>query len=127
MKSMNRTALLSIIGLLLLFVPAFAASKNQNQTTFTLEAAAKLAGIQLAGGEYALRWEGQGDNAKITVLRNDKVIGTGMGSVVDAANPVSSATLYVRPGADGSPTVVRIELPKKTLDFQATAAAAAKK
>jgi hypothetical protein len=115
MKSINQKALLLATLIVLSFVSAFAGTRNQ--ATFTLSQPAKLAGVQLAQGEYMLKWEGEGQSAKFTILQDKKVLGTGTGELQNKSDS-DGVTVYLNSAADGSKLVTRIDLPKKSLVLQ---------
>jgi hypothetical protein len=118
----NRTAFLLTSLLLLLLVPAFA--RTHNQTAFTLSRPAKLAGVQLAQGDYLLKWEGEGEGAHFTILQKDRVIGTVVGTVRNTSNPVAGTAVQIHIAPDGSRSVVGIELPNQSLLFESNTGSA---
>jgi hypothetical protein len=114
-KSISQKTLLLVILIQLLFVPAFAGTHNQ--ATFTITASAKLAGVQLAPGDYLLKWQGEGEGAQVTILKNARVVATVTGTVKDGSSP-NGTTVYADPSPDGSRVITRIDTSKKTLVFQ---------
>jgi len=122
MKPMKQATFL-LVSLVLLFVPAFAKphsifAKNHNQTEFSISEAATLAGVRLSPGDYRLKWEGEGEGAQITILKEDKVVATVVGSVLTQSNHVEGVSTYVNSAPDGSRLITRIELATKSLVFQ---------
>jgi hypothetical protein len=123
MKSTKQTAFLLAPLLLLLFVPAFAKPhsifvKNHNQTEFSISQPATLAGVRLSPGDYQLKWEGEGEGAQFTILKQDKPVGIAVGSVLNQPKSAGAVSAYLHSAPDGSMSVIRIETPTKLLVFQ---------
>jgi hypothetical protein len=58
-------------------------------------------GTQLAPGDYALQWEGTGDNVQLTILRGKKVVATTPASVVQLKTPTPENMTSVRKSENG--------------------------
>lgn len=114
--------ILIITLVLLLFVPAFAGTRNK--ASFTLSSPAKVAGVQLAPGEYMVQWEGDGANVQVSILNDGRVIATTSATVLDVSNPYPGTATHLAAGEDGTKLLTRIDLAKKSLVFQPTAEAA---
>jgi hypothetical protein len=120
MKLQKTTLIITLI--LLLFVPAFAGTRNK--ATFTLSDPTKVAGVQLAPGEYVVQWEGDGQNVQVSILKDGRVMATPNATVLDASNPYRGTATYLATAEDGTKLLTRIDLAKKTIMFQANAEAA---
>jgi len=71
---MKFRSLLFFIGMSVLPVFAFAAPKNSSNVD--LDQAVKVAGTQLAAGQYKVRWEGSGPDVQVSFLKGKKVVAT---------------------------------------------------
>ncbi|MFB3815924.1 MAG: hypothetical protein ACE14L_17610 [Terriglobales bacterium] len=112
-----------IITLILpLFVPAFAGTRNKG--SFTLSEPAKVAGVQLAPGQYVVKWEGDGQNVQVSILKDGQVVATPSTTVLDVSNPHRGTATYLATEEDGTKLLTRIDLAKKALVFRPNAEAA---
>ena len=82
-----------LLGLaLLLAATAFAANKG----TLQLSDPVTVSGKQIAPGEYTLRWEGNGPNVELNILRGKNVVATVPAHLVDLdRTPDRDATVTV--------------------------------
>jgi hypothetical protein len=82
-----------LLGLaLLLAATAFAANKGTLQVSDPLT----VGGKQIAPGEYTLKWEGNGPNVELNILRGKNVVATVPAHLVDLARtPDRDATVTV--------------------------------
>jgi hypothetical protein len=120
MKLQKTILILTLV--LLLFVPAFAGTRNK--ASFTLSEPAKVAGVQLAPGEYMLKWEGDGENVQVSIVNDGRVIATTSATILTASNPHPGTATHLTAAEDGTKLLTRIDLPKKSLVFQPNAEAA---
>jgi hypothetical protein len=114
--------ILIITLVLLLLIPAFAGTRNK--ASFTLSEPAKVAGVQLTPGEYVVKWEGNGENAPVSILKDGRVIASTSASVLDVSNPYRGTAAHLAAEEDGTKRLTRIDLEKKSLVFQPNAEAA---
>jgi hypothetical protein len=82
-----------LLGLaLLLAATAFAANKGTLQVSDPVT----VSGKQIAPGEYTLRWEGNGPNVELNILRGKNVVATVPAHLVDLdRTPDRDATVTV--------------------------------
>jgi hypothetical protein len=82
-----------LLGLaLLLAATAFAANKGTLQVSDPLT----VGGKQIGPGEYTLKWEGNGPNVELNILRGKNVVATVPAHLVDLARtPDRDATVTV--------------------------------
>jgi len=82
-----------LLGLaLLLAATAFAANKGTMQVSDPVT----VSGKQIAPGEYTLRWEGNGPNVELNILRGKNVVATVPAHLVDLdRTPDRDATVTV--------------------------------
>jgi len=99
-----------LLGLaLLLATGAFASSKGSIQ----LLSPVTVGGQQLKPGEYSLKWEGNGPNVELSILKGSKVVVTTPARVVDLNQAASRDTTLTKTNADGSKTLSQIQLAGK--------------
>ncbi len=96
-----------LLGLLLLLASSvFAADK----VSLSTPDAVTVGGKQLKAGDYTLRWEGNGPNVQLNVLRGKKVLATVPAHIVDSTDTVDTNTFSYTNNSDGSKTLSRIQV-----------------
>jgi len=93
-----------LAGVLLLAGSALAASKG----TLELQEPATLAGTQLKGGTYTVRWEGTGDQVQLKIYQGKKEVASTSAKMVMLDKPVDRDALLIRRNDDGTLAVTRI-------------------
>jgi hypothetical protein len=59
-------------------------------------------GTQLSPGDYALQWEGTGNNVQLSILRGKKVLATTTASLVQLKAPASQNMTSTRDGGNNA-------------------------
>jgi hypothetical protein len=80
---------------------AFGANNTQ-KGNFEISAPVQVSGTQLPAGGYVARWQGSGDNVKVEISRNGKVLATVPARVVELGEKAANDAAIVANGADGS-------------------------
>ena len=90
---------------LLLAASAFAA----NQGALELKENASLAGKQLASGNYQLKWEGNGPNVEVSIIKNKSVVATVPARLQEVARAAGKDATVMHINDDGSKSVSEIQ------------------
>jgi hypothetical protein len=99
-----------LLGLaLLLATSAFAANKGSLQVSDTVT----VSGKQLARGEYTVKWEGNGPNVELNILRGKEVVATTPARLIDLNRTADGDSAVVRKNDDGSRTLAEIRFAGK--------------
>lgn len=70
---------------ILLSVSAIAYAAPKNSANFDLEESVRVAGVNLAPGQYKLVWEGTGANVTVNFMQGKKVVATAPATLAGAA------------------------------------------
>src|SRR5450755_1381627 len=106
----SRTLKGLLLGLsLLLAASAFAANKGPLQ----LINPASLGGKQLAAGSYTVKWDGNGPEVQLSVLKGNKVVATAPARLSNLDRSSEGNEAVVNVNADGSRTLTEIRLAGK--------------
>jgi hypothetical protein len=97
----------TMLAALLLAASAFAASDTHKGTLQVFDAV-QVNGQQLPPGEYDVKWEGNGPNVQVNIVRGKKVLATAPAHVVDLPDKAASDTSVVNKNDDGSRTLTQI-------------------
>jgi hypothetical protein len=99
-----------MLGLtLLLAASAFASSKGSLQ----LSEPVNVAGKQLPAGDYSLRWEGNGPNVELSILKGKAVVTKAPARLVDLSRSASSDAAVTKINSDGSRSLSEIRFSGK--------------
>lgn len=79
---------------------AFAANGAQ-KGNFQISDPVQVSGTQLPAGDYVAKWEGTGDNVKVDITRNGKVLATVPAKVVELGQKASEDAAEIATGASG--------------------------
>lgn len=98
MKFNSKSMILALA--LLLATSAFAGDSHKAalQTFDTVQ----VSGKQLPAGEYQLKWEGNGPDVQLNILKNNKVVATTAAKVVELDQKNDGDAALVNKAADGS-------------------------
>ncbi len=88
MKSTQFFKLLLVCFAVALATSAFAAS-NVQKGNFQISGPVQVNGTELPAGEYVAKWEGTGENVKVDISRNGKVLATVPAKVVELGQKAS--------------------------------------
>jgi hypothetical protein len=89
---------------LLLAASAFAANRGSLQ----LMDPVTVAGTQLKPGDYSLKWEGNGPNVELSILKGSKVVATTPARLIDLNQSSYSDAAVVNTNSDGSRSLTEI-------------------
>ena len=99
-----------LLGLaLLLATSAFAANKGSLQVSDPVT----VSGKSLAAGEYTVKWEGNGPNVELNILRGKNVVATIPARLIDLDRSASGNTSVVKRNDDGSRSLSEIRFAGK--------------
>jgi len=95
-----------LVGLaLLLATSAFAAS---NKGSMQLLDPVTVSGKQLPAGEYSVKWDGNGPNVELSILRGNKVVATTPARLIDLSQKSNGDSAIVQQNGDGSRSLTQI-------------------
>jgi hypothetical protein len=69
-----------------------------------------VGGTQVTPGEYTLRWEGNGPNVELNILKGGSVVAKVPARLVDASRAADSNTTVTTANSDGSRSLSEIKL-----------------
>lgn len=100
---------------LLMGLSAFASNRGSLQ----LSANVTINGTQLSAGEYAVKWEGNGPDVQVSIMKGKEVVATAPAHVVDLTKPsvANTATLSKNPDGSNSLSEIRFGGKKFALAF----------
>ncbi len=99
-----------LLGLaVLLATSAFASNKGSIQLLDNTN----IAGTQLKAGDYSLKWEGNGPNVELSILKGSKVVATTPARLVDLNQSPNRDTAVLKTNADGTRSLSQIQLAGK--------------
>jgi hypothetical protein len=101
-----------LVGLaLLLATSAFAAA---NKGSMQLLDPVTVSGKQLPAGDYSVKWDGNGPNVEVNILKGNKVVATIPARVIDLSQKPERDAAVVRNNDDGSRSLAEIRFGGKT-------------
>ena len=101
-----------LVGLaLLLATSAFAAA---NKGSMQLLDPVTVSGKQLPAGDYSVKWDGNGPNVEVNILKGNKVVATIPARVIDLSQKPERDAAVVRNNDDGSRSLAEIHFGGKT-------------
>jgi hypothetical protein len=110
---LNNLAKTLVLGLAVFVATgAFAANKG----TFKAEERVEINGLQLAPGEYQVRWEGNGPNVELSFIKGNKEIGKTAAKVTQLPDAPSFDSAIVN-HANGKAVVSEIQFAGKKAAF----------
>jgi hypothetical protein len=107
-------------ALVLVAGSAFAASKG----SLALQHPTNVAGKQLAGGEYTVRWDGTGDQVDLKIYQGRKVVASTPARLVKVEHPPTNNSAVVNVSPDGSSSLAEIRFAGKNYALQVATDAA---
>lgn len=100
----------ALLGLvLLLAVNALASNKGW----LTLFADVKVGTQALQAGSYSVKWDGNGPNVQLTIMKDSKVVATAPARLVDLNQPYNNDAAVIKTNADGSRSLAGLRLAGK--------------
>jgi len=103
-----------LLGLaLLLATSVFAANKGSLQVSDPVT----VNGKQIAAGEYTVKWDGNGPNVELNILRGKNVVATVPARMVDLESTPSRDSAVTVVGADGQKSLNEIRFSGKKYAF----------
>jgi len=96
-----------VLGLAVLLASSAFAS-NANKGSLQLSDAASIGGTQLKAGDYEVKWDGDGANVQLSVLKGKKVVATVPAHMIDLPNKAAGDSAVVKKNADGTESVAEI-------------------
>jgi hypothetical protein len=107
-QSISKSLLLGLA--LLLATGAFAAV---NKGSLQLSNPVTVSGTQLSAGEYSVKWDGNGPNVELNILKGNKVVATTPARLVDLSQKQSVDNAVVKSNADGTRSLAEIRFSGK--------------
>jgi hypothetical protein len=97
-----------LLGLaLVLATGAFAA--NANKGSVQLMDTVTVSGKQLPAGDYSVKWDGNGPDVELNILKGNKVVATTPAHLVDLSQKPNSDSAVVQRNSDGSNILTQIQ------------------
>jgi hypothetical protein len=99
-----------LLGLaLLLATSALAANSGSMQ----LQGPVTVSGKQLRAGEYSVKWDGNGPNVELSILKGNKVVATTPARLIDLNEKPNRDAAVIQNNGDGSKTLAEIHFSGK--------------
>lgn len=102
-QSISKSLLLGLA--LLLATSAFAAA---NKGSLQLSNPVTVSGKQLSAGDYSVKWDGNGPNVELNILRGNKVVATTPARLIDLSQKQNNDNAVVKNNADGTRSLAEI-------------------
>jgi hypothetical protein len=93
----------------LLATSAFASNKASIQFLDTVN----IGGQQVKAGDYSIKWEGNGPNVELSILKGSKVVATTPARLVDLNQSPGRDTAVTKTAPDGSRQLSQIQIAGK--------------
>lgn len=106
----------SLFAAMMFLIPAMAFAGQKNSANVTLEQPVKVAGIQLAPGQYKLIWNGSGPDMTVTFTQGKQTIATAHGTLGD--NPLNEQAIETVTAADNTTHMKAVDLKKISIHFE---------
>lgn len=107
MKLSSNSKIITLTFAVLLATSAFAAS-DAHKANLQVFDAVQVNGKQLSAGEYQLKWEGNGPDVQLNIMKGKKVVATTQAKVVDLEQKSNGDAAIVSNNTDGSRSLNQI-------------------
>jgi hypothetical protein len=97
-------------------IPALAFAGPKNSASLNLEQTVKVAGIQLAPGQYKLVWEGTGPDITVSFTEGKKTVATASAKLV--SNQADEEAIETFTAADKTTVLRAVDLKKFSIQFE---------
>jgi hypothetical protein len=97
-------------------IPALAFAAPKNSANFNLTQTVKVAGTQLAPGQYKLIWEGTGPDISVSFTEGKKTLATASAKLV--SNQTDEEAIETSTAADKTTVLRAIDLKKLSIQFE---------
>ena len=106
----------SLFAAMMFLIPAMAFAGQKNSANVTLEQPVKVAGIQLAPGQYKLIWNGSGPDVTVSFTQGKETVATAHGRLAD--NPLNEEAIETVTAADNTTLLQAVDLKKISIHLQ---------
>lgn len=113
MKSSALLNLMAAGSVLLLTANAFTASKG----SLTIPKKVSVEGKTLPAGEYSVKWEGDGPNVELKLLRDGKLIATVPAHTIALQHKDEQDSVFIKKNDDGTESMSEIHFSGKKYAF----------
>lgn len=117
MKSSQFFKLLLICFAVVLATSAFAANGVQ-KGNFQISDPVQVNGTQLPAGHYVVKWEGTGDNVKVDITSEGKVLATVPAKVVDLGQKAAYDAAETATSANGKRELTKLRFSGKNIQLE---------
>src|SRR5579862_8858445 len=100
----------------MLLVPGLAFAGPKNSANVNLDQPVKVAGTQLAKGEYRLTWEGSGPEVTVSFVEGKKTVATASARLVK--NQSNQEAIETTTAADNTTVLHAVDLKTLTIQFE---------
>ena len=95
-----------LLGLALLLATSALAATNQGSVQ--LQDPVMVSGKQLRAGDYSVKWDGNGPNVELSILKGNKVVLTTQARLIDLNEKSNRDAVVVQNNGDGSRSLAEI-------------------
>ncbi len=100
-----------LLGLALLLATSALAAANKG--SLQLQDPVTVSGKQLRAGEYSVKWDGNGPNVELSILKGNKVVATSPARLIDLNEKSNRDAVVVQSNGDGSKSLAEIHFSGK--------------
>jgi len=104
-----------LLGLTMLLATSMFAANKASLNTLS---AVTVNGTTLPAGDYSLKWEGNGSNVQLNILKGGRVVATTPARLVDLSDPSKTDAAVVKNNGDGSKSLAQIRFEGKKYALQ---------
>ena len=97
-------------------VPGLAFAGPKNSANVNLDQPVKVAGTQLASGQYKLTWEGSGPEVTVSFVEGKKTVATASARLVK--NQSNQEAIETATAADNTTVLHAVDLKNMTIQFE---------
>ena len=107
--------ILSIAVFVCVAAAGLALAASQQSAKVEIPYDASWAGKALPAGEYTFRWQGEGEDVAVTILRGHQVVAEGKGRIEQEKAKVPSNAVVARPQDSGPRLLSKIQFGGKSM------------
>ncbi|HET7205584.1 MAG TPA: hypothetical protein VFI95_03300 [Terriglobales bacterium] len=111
MTSSMTYKLMMVVAALGLATSAFAGTTHRG--SLQVYAPVQVNGHQVAAGNYQVRWEGDGPNVQLTILKGKNVVATSPAHMVDLNTKAVNDAALIKNNSDGSRSLSQVRFAGK--------------
>jgi hypothetical protein len=111
----------SLFVFALVLIPSLTFAADKKSASVEIDQPVKVAGAQLAPGQYHLTWEGNGPDVTVTFTEGKKTVATAPAKLVTTSS--SQPAIETFTASDNTKLLKAVDLNKLTIQFETSSSA----